>query len=118
MRSTLLFVAVLAGALVAAAEQPYMVGGSVSPPQVVSKKEPEYTPEALAARREGEARIALVITTEGLPSDIHEIGQPLGYGLDEKAVEAVQQWRFRPGEKSGRPVPVRMQIELNFHLPH
>jgi TonB family protein len=118
MRLALLLVVLLAGTLDVMAEQPYRIGGSVSPPQVVSKKEPEYTPEALAARREGAAMIVLVVTSDGLPSDVHEISQPLGYGLDEKAVEAAQQWRFRPGEKNGRPVDVIVQIELNFHLPH
>jgi outer membrane biosynthesis protein TonB len=37
-------------------------------------------------------------------------------GLDEKAIEAVQQWRFKPGYKDGRPVPVMANVEVNFRL--
>jgi protein TonB len=118
MRPLLLFIAVLAGAmLLAADEKPYKVGGSVSPPQVIHKVEPEYTQEALAARRQGTVRIQLVVTTDGATSEVHEVGQSLGFGLDEKAVEAAQQWRFKPGEKSGQPVPVLVQIEMNFRPP-
>lgn len=98
-------------------KEPYRVGGSVSPPRVVYKVKPEYTQEALNARRQGTVRIQLVVTRDGTPSEVHEISQPLGFGLDEKAIEAVQQWRFEPGKKNGEPVAVEVQAEVNFRPP-
>jgi protein TonB len=50
-----------------------------------------------------------------MPTDI-KITRPLGSGLDEKAVEAVRQWRFKPGTKDGSPVAVRINVEINFNL--
>jgi protein TonB len=121
MRNCLLFLIVLAGPMLGAqplaSEKPYKVGGSVSAPSVISKVEPEYTQEALNARREGSVLIEVVVTPAGEASDLHEISQPLEFGLDAKAIEALQQWRFKPGEKGGRPVPVIVQIRMNFRLP-
>jgi protein TonB len=121
MRSRFLFLVVLAGTMLygqpPAAKEPYKVGGSVSPPKVVYKVEPQYTEEGLRARREGTVRFQLVVTRGGIPSDIHELEQHIGLGLDEKAIEAAQQWRWEPGKKSGEPVAVLVQIEINFHLP-
>jgi periplasmic protein TonB len=121
MRSRLLLLVVLAGTTLCGqppeAKEPYRVGGSVIPPKVVYKVEPQYTEEGLRARREGTVRIQLVVTRDGMPTDVHELEQHIGLGLDEKAIEAVQQWRFEPGKKSGEPVAVRVQIEMNFHLP-
>jgi periplasmic protein TonB len=121
MRSWLLSIAVLSATILQAQvpedEKVYRVGGAVSPPRVISKVVPEYTQEALQARREGNVDLQVVVTRDGVASDIHEILQPLGFGLDEKAIEAVRQWRFKPGEKSGKPVSVMVNIEVVFHLP-
>ncbi len=61
--------------------------------------------------------LQLVVTRDGMPSEIHEILQPVGFGLDEKAIEAVQQWRFEPGKKGDLPVPVLWQVSVTFRLP-
>jgi TonB family protein len=122
MRSSLLLVVVLAGTMLYGQsdgdEKPYRIGGSVSAPQLVYKVEPEYTQKGLAARRQGSALLQLVVTRDGMPSDIHDIGGQLGFGLDEKAIEAVQQWRFRPGRKGNHPVSVIVTAEVVFRLPH
>jgi periplasmic protein TonB len=121
MRLRLLLIPVLLGATLRAqppaAKEPYKVGGSVSRPVIVYQVEPEYTQDALKAHRGGTALIQLVVTRDGEPSELQELTQPLGYGLDEKAIEAVQQWRFRPGEKSGQPVAVMVQVQVNFRPP-
>lgn len=121
MRPWLLFLVVLAGTTLNGQppepKEPYRVGGSVSAPHLVYKTEPEYTQEALNARRGGTVLIELVVTRDGLPSDVHELRQKIGFGLDEKAIEAVEQWRFEPGKKSGEPVAVVVQVTVRFEPP-
>ena len=92
---------------------PERVGGDVSPPVLISKVEPEYSAAAHKAKYSGSVLVSLVVDANGLPQDIHVV-RPVGLGLDEKAVEAVTQWRFHPGTKSGRPVPILAQVEVTF----
>jgi len=91
------------------------VGGGVSAPAVLSKIDPAYSQAASLLKVSGTVLMSLVVTANGLPADIH-IVRPLGFGLDEQGVKAVQQWKFRPGVKEGQPVSVRAQIEVNFRL--
>jgi TonB family protein len=91
------------------------VGNGVSPPAVTSRVDPEYTEEARAAKVSGTVRLAVVVDKEGMARNIRVVSS-LGSGLDEKAIEAVSQWRFRPGQKDGQPVNVRATIEVNFRL--
>lgn len=93
----------------------YRVGGDVSSPILVSKVEPEYSEEARRAKYSGVVHLSVVIDENGIPTDIH-VTSPLGLGLDEKAVQAVQHWRFRPGLKNGKPVKVQASIEVAFRL--
>jgi periplasmic protein TonB len=93
----------------------YRIGGDVSAPQLISKVEPEYSEEARKAKFSGSVLLSIVVDEHGLPRDIKVI-RPLGLGLDEKAVEAVSRWRFRPGVKGGRPVATQAQVEVNFRL--
>jgi periplasmic protein TonB len=89
---------------------------STAPPQVLQKFDPEYTQEALDAKLQGTVTLSVVITPEGKASQINVAGS-LGMGLDQKAVECVEKWRFRPGMRNGEPVAVRANIEINFRLP-
>jgi len=84
-------------------------------PVAIFKPEPEYSEEARAGKFQGTVRLAIVVDTDGTAKDIRVIGM-LGMGLDEKAVEAVQKWKFKAGMKAGQPVNVRAQIEVNFRL--
>ena len=59
--------------------------------------------------------ILIVVDEHGKPRDMKVI-RPLGLGLDEKALEAIRQWRFNPGKKDGKPVAVQATIEVNFRL--
>lgn len=93
----------------------FRIGGGVSPPTVIFKKEPEYSEEARKAKYQGTVLLAIVVDVDGTTRNIRVI-RPLGMGLDEKAIEAVQQWRFKPGYKDGRPVPVMANVEVNFRL--
>ena len=93
----------------------YRVGGGVSAPALISKIEPEYSEEARKAKFQGAVILSIVVDERGIARDIR-IVRALGLGLDEKAIEAVQKWKFRPGVKDGRPVPVTAQVEVNFRL--
>jgi len=87
----------------------------VSAPVLVAKTEPEYSEEARKAKYSGEVLLSIVVDEHGIPRDIHVV-RPLGLGLDEKAIEAVMKWRFRPGMKGGRPVATQAQVQVNFRL--
>jgi len=93
----------------------FRVGSGVSAPQLIDKREPEYSEEARQSKMQGSEVLSLVVDTDGRPVDIQVLGSA-GMGFDEKAIEAILQWRFRPGMKDGKPVPVRSQIEVNFRL--
>jgi periplasmic protein TonB len=93
----------------------YRIGGGVSAPQLVFKVEPEYSEEARKAKYQGTVVLYVVVDEKGNPRDL-KVVRALGLGLDQKAIEAVQKWRFKPGLKDGKPVPVAAQIEVNFRL--
>ena len=93
----------------------FRVGGGVSAPQVLFKVDPEYSEQARKAKYQGTVVLSLVVQRDGSVRDIR-IVQPLGLGLDERAIDAVKQWRFRPGMKSGAPVDVAAVIEVTFRL--
>jgi protein TonB len=93
----------------------FRVGGDVSAPILVSKVEPEYSEEARKAKFSGAVLLSLVVDANGVPRDIHVVRQ-LGLGLDEKAIEAVMKWRFRPGMKGGRAVSTQATVEVTFRL--
>src|SRR5262249_31774709 len=79
----------------------FKVGKDVIHPDLVSKVEPTYTPEALAAKLQGTVILNLVVGADGKPFPDIQITEPLGLGLDESAIDAVRQWRFSPGTKDG-----------------
>jgi TonB family protein len=93
----------------------FRVGGGVSQPAVIFKVDPEYSEEARKAKYSGTVTLAVVVDAEGKARDIHVI-KSLGMGLDEKAIEAVEKWKFKPGMKGGQAVNVRATIEVNFRL--
>ena len=93
----------------------YRVGGGVSAPSVLYKVDPEYSEEARKAKYSGTVLLSVVVDIEGRARDIRVV-KSLGMGLDEKAIEAVEKWKFKPGMKAGQTVPVRAQIEVNFRL--
>jgi TonB family protein len=85
------------------------------PPVVVHMVEPSYSDEARENHFEGRTVLQVVIDTNGLPTQI-KVLSPLGMGLEQKAIECLQKWRFKPGLKNGTPVPVTSTIELNFRM--
>lgn len=98
-------------------ERPSPPGEDVKAPQVIYKVDPEYSEQARKANFQGKVVLNLVVQKDGTVRDIRVV-QSLEMGLDEKAVEAVRQWRFRPGLKNGQPVDVSAIIEVTFRLPN
>ena len=93
----------------------FRVGGGVSAPSLRSKVEPEYSEEARKAKYQGTVLLYVQVDPSGKPVNMRVL-HSLGFGLDEKAIEAVKQWQFKPGTKDGMPVTVEAQIEVNFRL--
>ncbi len=93
----------------------YRVGAGVSAPRALYDPDAEYSEEARRVKYQGTVLLAMIVTPEGTTRDIHVL-RSLGMGLDEKAMDAVQRWRFKPAEKDGRPVAVMIQVEVSFHL--
>jgi len=91
------------------------VHGVYSAPKVIYQVDPEFSEEARRAKHYGTVILVVDVDTTGHAVNVR-IARSLGLGLDEKAVEAVSRWRFRPGMRSGRPVTVPATIEVNFHL--
>ena len=77
--------------------------------------EPEYSEEARKAKWQGTVVLTVIVDEAGRPSHVSVL-RSLGLGLDQKAIDAVSQWRFKPGLKDGKAVPVIATIEVNFRL--
>lgn len=93
----------------------YHVGGSVRPPVVTYSPDPQYTEAARKAKLSGTVIVGLIVDSNGVPQNVH-ITKGLASDLDEKAVEAVQQYRFNPATKNGEPVPVALNVAVNFQI--
>ena len=93
----------------------FRIGGGVSAPTATYKPEPEYSEEARKAKYQGEVWLSVIVDEKGVPQDI-KVTRKLGLGLDEKAIEAVRKWRFKPGMKDGKAVAVQATIAVSFHL--
>jgi protein TonB len=93
----------------------FRVGGGVSAPKAIYAPDPEYSEEARKVKHMGTVVLWLVVGPDGKPRDI-KVLRTLGLGLDEKAIEAVKNWRFEPAMKDNKPVAVQINVEVNFHL--
>jgi protein TonB len=91
------------------------VGGGVSAPVPIYTVEPEFSEEARKAKFMGVVTVNLIVGANGLPQNVHVV-RGVGMGLDEKAVEAVKQYRFTPAKEAGKPVAVEMNVEVNFQI--
>ena len=93
----------------------FRIGGDVSSPVLLSKVEPEYSEEARKAKFSGMVVLSVVVDEHGVPRNIRVV-RPLGLGLDQKAIDAVTRWRFRPGVRHGKAVSVIANVEVSFRL--
>ena len=94
----------------------YQIGGRVSAPVVIHSVEAEFSDEARRAKYQGVCLISLIVDAQGNPQNIR-VARALGMGLDEKAIAAIRQYKFKPAMKDGKtPVPVMITIEVDFRL--
>src|SRR6266481_6468529 len=93
----------------------FRVGGGVSAPKAIYAPDPEYSEEARKAKYQGTCVLWLIVGPDGKPRDI-KVSRNLGLGLDEKAIQAVNQWKFDPAMKDGKPVAVEINVEVSFRL--
>jgi TonB family protein len=84
-------------------------------PALTFQVDPEYSEEARKAKYSGVVVLSIEVDQTGHTRNLR-VAKGVGLGLDEKAIEAVKQWRFKPGLKNGKPVIVRAQVEVNFRL--
>jgi len=87
----------------------------VRAPRALYAPDPEFSEEARKAKYQGTVVLWMIVGPDGRTHDIR-VQRSLGMGLDEKAIEAVQRWRFEPARKDGIPVAVEIAVEVNFRL--
>jgi protein TonB len=92
-----------------------LAGHRISPPQLIYKVEPEFSEEARKAKFQGTVVLSVQVDASGKPSHLIVVSSP-GLGLDEKAINAVARWLFRPAYRDGKPFPTTARIEVSFHL--
>jgi periplasmic protein TonB len=90
-------------------------GGGITAPRVLYKVDPEFSEEARKAKYQGTVILTIEVGEDGRPHGFR-IVRGLGLGLDEKAIEAVAQWKFRPAMRNGKPIRAPATIEVNFRL--
>jgi len=93
----------------------FSVGGAVSEPRLRNQVPPEYSDDARKARIEGTVELLVVVRPDGTVQ-FDRVQKSLGFGLDQKAIEAVKQWTFIPARRDGRAVPVWISVIVNFSI--
>ena len=96
-------------------DDPFKPPPGATHPVVIHSVVAEFSDQARRARYEGSGLVSLIVNEQGMPTEIH-IERHLEYGLDDKMIEAVSQYRFRPATLDGKPIPVRIRIEISFRL--
>lgn len=94
---------------------PYRPGSGITPPRLLKEVKPTYTEEARKRRVMGAVVLEIVVRVDGTVGDVR-ILEGLGSGLDQRAIEAVKQWRFAPAQRLGRPVDLLVEVAVEFRL--
>jgi periplasmic protein TonB len=93
----------------------YSPGRGIVPPVPIYAPEAEFSDEARRSKYQGVCLISIIVDTHGNPQNPRVV-QRLGMGLDEKAIEAIRRYKFKPGTRDGKPVPVLITIEVDFRM--
>ncbi len=94
---------------------PYRPGSGIEPPRLLREVKPEYTEAARRAAIEGDVLLEVIVLADGSVGEVRVV-RGLGFGLDERAVRAMRQWRFHPAERRGVPVGVQVEVAMSFRL--
>jgi TonB family protein len=94
---------------------PYRPGSGIDPPRILREVKADYTEEARRRALSGEVVLEIVVRSDGSVGDV-KLLQGLGSGLDERAMQAVRQWRWAPAQKQGTPVDVLVEVAVEFKL--
>jgi bla regulator protein blaR1 len=97
--------------------KPYRLGPGITAPVLVKEVHPNYTPEAMKAKIQGSVMLEAVVLATGAVGDV-TVTKSLDtvYGLDDQAIKAIKQWKFKPGTKDTKAVPVAVEVEMSFKL--
>jgi TonB family protein len=90
-------------------------GEGISPPRVIKSVDPEFSKQERRSRFNGTVLVSLMVDEAGLPQNV-KVVHGVRQDLDQKAVQAVQQYRFKPAMRNGIPVKVDLTIDVNFHI--
>jgi periplasmic protein TonB len=94
---------------------PFRPGSGIAPPSVLREVKPEYTQEARRRGVEGDVVVEVIVRADGSVGQVRLL-QGLDAGLDQRAIDAVRQWRFSPAHRHGTPVDVVVEIAVGFKL--
>jgi TonB family protein len=95
----------------------YQLGSGIVSPVLVREVKPAYTPDAMRARIQGNVWISAIVLADGTVTRLRVVRSlDRSFGLDEEALKAVQQWRFKPGTRLGRPVAVQIDVSVGFGM--
>ena len=98
-----------------AIDQAVAITDEITPPRLSEVASPDYTAEAKKKKIEGVVKLMIVVDKKGDVVDA-KVVKSLGYGLDENAIIAVKEWKYKPAEKDGVPVAVKMEVTVDFYL--
>jgi protein TonB len=94
---------------------PYQPGAGIDPPTLVKEIRPAYTDAARRQAIEGDVVLEIVVRADGSVGNVR-VRRSLGAGLEQKAIDAVRQWRFTPAKRHGAPVDVVVDVSVEFKL--
>ena len=94
---------------------PYRPGSGITAPTILQEVKPDYTEDARRRSLSGDVVLEIVVRSDGRVGAVR-IVQGLGAGLDQRAVDAVRQWRFSPARRFGTPVDVLVEVAVEFRL--
>jgi len=94
---------------------PFVVGGGVSAPVLISEVLPEYSEEARKARFQGTVSLETIVREDG-SVQVLRVARGVGFGLDQQAITAVLHWKFKPARMNGKAVASYLNVEVNFNL--